>query len=403
MSTRRGLKLSDLQDIADPMADDEAPKIPRVAAEKVSPGSFGGGSSDEEEAIVRSLGGLFVKEGATLRELLELMTRDGQQIALVVDYESRLRGLVTNEDLHRAILRGMSLEGRVEEVMNRTPVTGVAGLSTADALTLMRAHSIRHLPLVDERGVVVDLLVLENLLTWLPSLTTQAVIMAGGEGRRLQPLTVSVPKPLMTVGGKPVLEILIERLRQAGIAKITLSVHHKSEVIRQRFGHGGQLGVRIEYVEESAPLGTMGALSLMRNRLERPFFVVNGDILTKCDFGAMWQFHQREPESPLTVGVSLHQVDIPYGEFTLRGDRVVNIEENPRKEFLINAGIYLCDPSVLDFIPDGQHFDATELIRLLLDHERPVRGYLIREYWLDLGRQYDLEKANQDVAAGLFD
>ena len=352
---------------------------------------------------MKSLADVLVKEGVTLREVLEVMTRDGRQIALVVGPDWRFRGLVTDGDVRKAILRGVSLEGRVEDVMNRTPVVGVAGLPAAEALAVMRARSIRHLPLVDERGVVVDLLLLETLLAPPPPLKTRAVIMAGGEGRRLQPLTASVPKPLVTVGGKPILEILIERLRQSGIVDLVVAVHHKSEMIRDRLGDGGRLGVRIAYVEESVPLGTMGALRLVRERFDAPFFVVNGDVLTKCDFRAMWQFHRSQSAPAMTVGVSLHQVDIPYGEFTLRGTRVVKIEEKPRKEFPINAGIYVLEPSVVDVIPDGCYFDATDLMRLLLDGDRPVTAYLIREYWLDVGRHDDLEKANQDVAAGLLD
>ncbi len=159
----------------------------------------------------------------------------------------------------------------------------------------------------------------------------------------------------------------------------------------------------MEYVEEPTPLGTMGALTLLRERLDYPFFVVNGDILTKCDFRAMWDFHRSRAAVAMTVGVSLHQVEIPYGEFTLKGTQVLKVDEKPRKEFPVNAGIYVLDPSVVDAIPRGECFDATDLIRLLLAQERAVAAYLIREYWLDVGRHLDLEKANRDMAEGLLD
>jgi NDP-sugar pyrophosphorylase family protein len=226
--------------------------------------------------------------------------------------------------------------------------------------------------------------------------------MAGGEGRRLRPLTETTP-PLLSVGGKPLLEILIERLRQSGIGRVLIAVHHKSDMIRERLGDGSRLRVTIEYVQESQPLGTMGALRLMRDRLDRPFFVVNADILTKCDFAAMWAFHRSQGMPAMTVGVSIHQVDIPYGEFTLHGTRVTRVEEKPRKEFPVNAGIYLLDPATIALIPDGQYFDATDMIRVLLDAGRPVAAHLIREYRLDVGRLHDLDKANRDVAEGLLD
>lgn len=345
---------------------------------------------------------VLVREGATLREVLERITRSAKQVALVVDREARLVGLVTDGDLRKAILRGASLGAKVEEAMNRAPIVGAPGLSAAESIALMRSRSIRHLPLVDADRKVVDLLILDHLLAPPPPLRNRAVIMAGGEGRRLRPLTDSTPKPLLRIGGKPLLEILIERLRQSGILDMVIALHHRSDAIREHLGDGSRLGVRLEYVEEPIPLGTMGALPLIRDRLDFPFFVVNGDILTKCDFHAMWEFHRSQAPA-ITVGVSLHQVEIPYGEFTLRDGRVTRIDEKPRKEFSVNAGIYILEPPVVDAIPSGQYFDATDLIRLVLAQDRPVAAYLIREYWLDVGHRHALEKANRDVAEGLLD
>lgn len=347
-----------------------------------------------------NLADVLVPEGATLREVLERITGSGKQIALVVDGESRLLGLATDGDLRKAILRGVSLEAKIEEAMNRSPVVGAPGLGAAEALALMRGRHIRHLPLLESRGRVVDLLILDDLLAPLPPLENRVVIMAGGEGKRLRPLTETTPKPLLSVGGRPILEILIEHLRQSGLADIVIALHHKPEMIRERLEDGRRLGARIEYVEEPVPLGTMGALALLRDRLDSPFFVVNGDIVTRCDFRAMWDFHRSQPHVAMTVGVSLHQVEIPYGEFTLKGDRVTKVDEKPRKEFPVNAGIYILDPSVLHVIPPSRYFDATDLIRVLLAESKPVAAYPIREYWLDVGRQDDLDRANRDLAEG---
>ncbi len=322
------------------------------------------------------LAGCTLALGASLLAVLETMTRSGKQIALVVDADGRLAGVVTDGDVRRAMLRGASLDAKVDEVVNRTPLTGPAGFSASEALQFMRARSVRHLPLLDAERRVIDLLRLEDLLA-PPPLESRAVIMAGGEGRRLRPLTESTPKPLISVGGKPLVEIMIERLRQSGVVDITVALHHKSEMIRERLGDGARLGVRIDYALEAKPLGTMGALTLLRDRLRVPFFVA--------------------------VGVSIHQVDIPYGEFTLHDGRVTRVEEKPRKEFPVNAGIYLVDPSAIDLIPAGEYFDATDMIRTLVDKGHVVAAHLIREYWLDVGRLHDLEKANRDVAEGLLD
>jgi dTDP-glucose pyrophosphorylase len=340
--------------------------------------------------------------GESLRAAMEAMTRSGKQIVLVVDADRRLAGVVTDGDVRRAMLRGASLDAKVDEVVNRAPLVGPAGLSATEALQVMRARSVRHLPLLDAERRVADMLRLEDLVA-LPPLRSRAVIMAGGEGRRLRPLTESTPKPLVDVGGKPLVELMIERLRRSGMTDITIALHHKSELIRERLGDGSRLGVRIDYALEPHPLGTMGALTLLRDRLDAPFFVVNADILTKCDFRAMWEYHRCQDGAAMTVGVSLHQVDIPYGEFTLHDGRVTRVEEKPHKEFPVNAGIYLLDPSAIELIPQSEYFDATDMIRVLVDSGRVVAAYLIREYWLDVGRLHDLEKANRDVAEGLLD
>lgn len=348
------------------------------------------------------LAGCILGLGASLRDVLEAMTRSGKQIVLVIDADGRLAGVVTDGDIRRAMLRGASLDAKVDEVVNRAPLVGPAGLSATEALQFMRTRSVRHLPLLDAERRVVGLLRLEDLLV-PPPLRSRAVIMAGGEGRRLRPLTEATPKPLIAVGGQPLIEIMIERLRQAGIGDITIAVHHKSDMIRERLGDGSRLSVRLDYAIEPKPLGTMGALTLLRGRLDGPFFVVNADILTKCDFRAMWDFHRGQDNAAMTVGVSIHQVDIPYGEFTLHDGRVTRVEEKPRKEFPVNAGIYLLDPGVIELIPAGEYFDATDMIRTLVDRGRVVAAHLIREYWLDVGRVHDLEKANRDIAEGLLD
>jgi len=346
---------------------------------------------------------LFVGEGATIREALERISKTGKGLVLVVDAQRRLLGIATDGDLRKAILRGAPLDTGLAAAINREPAVVRAAVTPARAVALMRERSFRHLPVLDEAGRVLELLLLDELLAPPPPLKIPAVIMAGGEGKRLRPLTAETPKPLLRVGGKPLIEILIEHLRQCGLAEIIVTLHHKSQMIRDQLGDGARLGVKLTYVEESSPLGTMGALTLVRERLEPGALVVNADILTKCDFRAMWTFHRRQGPPAMTVGVSLHQVEIPYGEFTLRDDRVLAVDEKPRKEYPINTGIYILEPSAIDLIPRGTYFDATDLIHSLLGAGRSVAAYAIREYWMDVGRHFDFEKANRDVAEGLLE
>ena len=344
---------------------------------------------------------LCVAPTTTIRQTIEAITKNSCQVALVTDPDGRLLGIVTDGDIRKALLRGAALDSLVSDSMNASPVVGRPGMGYEEAVAFMRARTIRHLPIMDGGGRLVDVVFLDAAPAPRP-LPASAVIMAGGLGTRLRPLTEETPKPLLRVGGRPLVEILIERLERSGVREVLIAVHHKSEMIRAQLGDGRRLGVRLGYVEEPERLGTIGALRLVEPPLPQPAFVVNGDILTKCDFRAMWDFHRAEGAS-MTVGVSLHQVDIPYGEFTLQGTRVMRVQEKPRKEFPVNAGIYLLDPSAIALIPPRQYFDATDLIRLLLAHGLPVSAYLIREYWLDVGQHHDLEKAKRDVAEGLLD
>jgi dTDP-glucose pyrophosphorylase len=344
---------------------------------------------------------LCVPPGTSIRLTLEAITKNGRQVALVTDADDRLLGIVTDGDVRKALLRGASLDAPVGPSMNAAPITGRAGLARGAATELMRARAIRHLPLVDAAGRLTDVVFLDDVLARVP-LPAAAVIMAGGMGTRLRPLTEETPKPLLRVGGRPLIEILIERLERSGIGRVLVAVHHKSDMIREALGDGSRFGVQLSCLDEPERLGTIGALTLIRPRPAEPFFVINADILTKCDFRAMWEFHRAEG-ARMTVGVSLHQVDIPYGEFTLHGTRISRVEEKPRKEFPVNAGIYLLDPSLIDLIPPGQYFDATDLIRACLERDLPVSAYLIREYWLDVGRHDDLRRADRDVAEGLLD
>jgi NDP-sugar pyrophosphorylase family protein len=265
----------------------------------------------------------------------------------------------------------------------------------------MQQRSLRHLPVVDAAGRLVDVMLLEDLLRPLP-IPNAAVVMAGGDGRRMRALSDEVPKPLLRVGGKPLLEILIERLRSAGISQFFVTVRYKSEMIEAHFGDGSRLGVRIRYVRENAPLGTAGALAQLPEAPTAPFFLVNGDILTRCDFLGMLDFHRR-CRAELTVGAVPHTVEVPYGVLRVEGDQLAAIEEKPRLDFLVNAGVYVVDPAVIPLIPRERAFDATELIPLLKRAGRTVVAFPIREYWLDVGRDGDFHRANRDVAEGLLD
>lgn len=230
----------------------------------------------------------------------------------------------------------------------------------------------------------------------------RAVIMAGGEGRRLRPLTEFIPKPLISLGGRPLIEIMIQQLREADVTEIILAVHYKADMFRDHLGDGSRLGVHLEYVIEPTPLGTIGALTLLRDRLTGPCFVVNADILTTCDFRAMWDFHAAQDHAAMTVGMSLYPVEVPVGTLVLQHGCVMGTETDRWKSYPINTGIYILDREAIALLPSYGAVDATDMIRTLVDRGQVVAAYMIRDYWRDIGRPEDYEQADRDIAEGLL-
>jgi NDP-sugar pyrophosphorylase family protein len=259
---------------------------------------------------------------------------------------------------------------------------------------MMNQYGLRHIPLVDGQHRVIDVALLGSLVKEY-ELPLRAVVMAGGYGTRLRPLTEEVPKPMLPIGGRPLLERIIEQLRQAGIHRVNLTTHYRADVITRHFGDGRDFGVEIRYVEESKPLGTAGALSLLEAS-EEPLLVINGDILTQMDFRMLLDFH-REHHADMTVAVWPHEWQLPYGVVQLDGVTVTGISEKPRQRQFINAGIYLLNPDVCSYIPADRPYDMPSLISRLVAEGRRVVGFPVREYWMDIGKAEDYLKAQDDA------
>ena len=353
--------------------------------------------------MTNKLATVVIGSAVTMREAMECIDRSGRGIALVLDDNQRLAGTVTDGDLRRAILAGLRLEQPVADVLaqRRTTLPRTAPVGTADdvLLQLMNETGLRHIPLIDEAGRVVDVAFLNDLVKEY-EIPLRAVVMAGGYGTRLRPLTESMPKPMLPVGSKPLLELIVNQLREAGIKHVNVATHYRGEMITDHFKDGEEFGVEINYVREDQPLGTAGALGLLEES-DQPLVVINGDILTRVDFRAMHNFH-REHEAELTVGVRQYEFCVPYGVINTDGVVVTGISEKPVLRQFINAGIYLLDPSVCRLIPNGQRYDIPELIERLVADNRRVVSFPIREYWLDIGKADHYDQAQADVAAGRF-
>lgn len=331
---------------------------------------------------------------------MECINRNSCGLALILDAEDRLVRTLTDGDIRRAVLAGISLNASVGELLDRRdvvptrdPVTARAGLPRAELLHIMHERAIHHVPLLDEAGRVAGVALLDELVADA-DLPMHAVVMAGGFGSRLTPLTDAVPKPMLHVGDKPILEHIVGQLQQAGIRRVSFTTHYRPEAIEEHFGGGENFGLEIAYVNEDQPLGTAGALSLLAP-CDEPMLVMNGDIMTRVDFRAMLAFH-REHGADLTVGVRQYDMSVPYGVVRCEGAAVRAIEEKPVVNFLVNAGIYLIEPAAHRSIPSGQRFDMTDLIAKLTAEGRSVAAFPIVEYWLDIGRHGDYAQAQQD-------
>ncbi len=347
---------------------------------------------------------LCLQPGASLRLAMERINQGQKGLVLVVDQERRLMGTVTDGDLRRAILAGRGLDTPLSELLAAKagsfydrPVSAPMGAERGGLKRLMRQHSVRQVPLLDSQGRVADLITWEDLE---PNGETglEAVIMAGGQGLRLRPMTENLPKPMLPVGERPLMEHIVEQLKEAGITRVGVTTHYLPEKIKEHFGDGSGFGVDLRYVTEERPLGTAGALGLMEPPTG-PLLVINGDILTRVDFKAMLAFH-REQEALATIGVRQYDLSVPYGVVEAQGGFVSGLKEKPVLSFFVNAGIYLLEPAVFRYVPSGLRLDMTELIEALLAEGERVASFPIHEYWLDIGQHQDYLRAQEEFKNG---
>lgn len=339
---------------------------------------------------------LCVHPANTLGDAIRAIDENSVQIALVVDHD-RLCGTLTDGDVRRALLRGTSLQDPVTCAMNASPKTALAGDNREAIVARMRQLSIRQIPIVDAEGVLVGLEILDELLT--PSLlANRVVLMAGGFGRRLSPLTDDCPKPMLPIGGRPILETVLLNLVEYGFRNFSLSVNYKSEMIEDYFGNGSRWGVNIDYLHEPRPLGTAGALCLLPETPSLPIVVMNGDILTKVNFNHLLQFHTSHA-SRATMCVRDYELQVPYGVVKIDGYQILEIQEKPTQKFFVNAGIYVLEPEILELIPREERLDMTELFQKAIDTKKAHAVFPVREYWVDIGRHADLDNARLEFGA----
>ncbi|MBM9501946.1 nucleotidyltransferase family protein [Leptospira sp. 201903071] len=330
----------------------------------------------------------------TLIEAIRAMDSSGIQLILVSSKDNILEGILTDGDIRRAILKGSSLDIKIGDVMNRKPMTVQVETPQDEMLSIMRRYTLHHLPVIDKEGKIVEIITLDELIGAIER-PNWVVLMAGGLGKRLRPLTDQIPKPMLSISGKPILENILLGFMEQGFRKFYISVNYKAEMIRDYFGDGEKWKVRIEYLDESKSLGTAGALSTIIEKQKYPLIVMNGDLLTRANFSTLLKFHHSE-NSLATMSVREYDFQVPYGVVNVEDYQIKSIEEKPIHKFFVNAGIYVLSPEVIELIPKDTFFDMTTLFENLIELNKKTSAYQLKEYWLDIGRMEEFERAQRE-------
>lgn len=339
--------------------------------------------------------GIRVAPQTSLREVISVINENSQQFALVVDDSDKLLGVVTDGDVRRAILRGSELDSPAREVMNSNPRFAADDEPLQRVYELMAEADVRHMPLVNADGVVTGYATLDEL-AHPEQVSTPVILMAGGKGQRLYPLTKDVPKPMLPVGDTPIIGIILERLRSQGFKDVRISVNYLAEVIEEYVGDGSRFGLNVQYIYEDSPLGTAGALATQKGSITEPFIVMNSDLLTHVNLRDLLSFHIKN-EASATVGVREHVIQIPFGVVSVDNSFVTALTEKPLHRSLVSAGIYALEPTSLDRLEVGEYCDMPSLLGDLMSQSEKVAAFPIHESWLDVGRPEDLNKARSEA------
>ena len=351
--------------------------------------SMGNNVTDNSEHWKKTL----INEQATMGDVIRNLDESKLQISLVVSEGNHLIGTITDGDVRRGLLHGFNLKTPVTSILKSNAMVAPQHMSRDLIMQTMRANSILQMPVVDEQMKVVGLHIWNELAKQSSAKPNTMIIMAGGFGTRLRPHTENCPKPMLLVNGKPILEHIIMNAKGEGFQEFIIATHYLGHMIEDYFGDGQKWDININYIKETSPLGTSGALSLLETRPEAPFIVTNGDVLSDISYSNILEFHCFNP-SVATMAVRQHELHNPFGVVQIEGLNIIGFEEKPVVRSNINAGVYVLDPDVLKYIEKETYFDMPSLFESLRRDNKPIMAYLIHEDWMDIGRSDDLEKAN---------
>jgi nucleotidyl transferase len=333
---------------------------------------------------------------STIKDALQTINNGGLQIAIVVDENDSLVGTVTDGDIRRGLLNGLDLNSSVSLVVHKSPSIASVGDTKESILKIALAKKLHKIPLIDELGKLVGIEDIEDIIK-PASKTNKVILMVGGLGTRLRPLTQDTPKPMLKVGNKPILQTIVEKFAEYGFVNITMCVNFNAGIIKDYFGDGKEFGVNIDYILEQKRMGTAGALSLLKERPNEPFFVMNGDLLTNVNFEHIFNYHTLN-KATATMCVREYDYEVPYGVVKMNDNKIVDISEKPVQKFFVSAGIYMLSPEILDLIPKNEFYDMPTLFEKAISQGKNVISFPIHEYWIDIGRLEEYQKANEEYA-----
>ncbi len=331
---------------------------------------------------------------SSIHDVITNLNKVAIKIVIVVNEEGKLEGTISDGDIRRGLLRGLDINSPIESIVYRNPIVVSPDMKRETVRQLMGVNKIQQVPVVDAQNNVIGLHLWDEVAI-PPARNNLMVIMAGGKGNRLRPLTENCPKPMLRVSGKPILEHIIERAKSEGFTQFVLAIHYLGNIVEEYFGNGDRMQVKIDYLREQSPLGTAGALSLLNTCLEAPFVVTNGDVLTDIHYGELLDFHIRH-NAIATMAVRVHEWQHPYGVVQTKGIDIIGFEEKPLHRSHINAGVYALNPESLSFLDKDSHCDMPTLFERLQTKAKRTLAYPIHEPWLDVGRPDDLSRANSD-------
>lgn len=339
---------------------------------------------------------LLISRDTSISEAIKVIDHSIEQIALVVDEANRLLGTITDGDIRRGALRGIGPNGLAFQIMNANPITFTMGQTTGDFRNVIDKKPIHHVPITDNNGVVLGIELIDDIIqTNRPE--NWVILMAGGKGSRLKPLTDDCPKPLLKIGNKPLMETIIDNFRGYGFQKYFIAVNYMADMVESYFGNGDKWDIDISYLKEKKKMGTAGALSLLPHLPELPIIIMNSDLLTKVNFRQLLQFHN-EHGAVATMCVREYSFQVPFGVAKIDNYELIDVDEKPVQSFYVNAGIYVLNPETLDNIKTNDFMDMTNLFKGLRAKGKEISVFPLREYWLDIGRPDDFNKANKEFS-----